>query len=64
MILATRRRIESISNDQLRALGRQVSAIWIAHGSPDFDLMPAMWRFEYHRVLREFERRGEQLRLF
>lgn len=64
MILATYRRIESIPQEQLWSLGRQLSAMWIAKGSQDLSDMPAAWRFEYERVSREFERRGQQLRLF
>jgi len=64
MILATYRRIESISRQELQHLGRQLSALWWAKGQPDIEDMPAIWRHEYWRVKREFERRGEQLTLF
>ena len=63
-ILATFRRIESLSEADLQKLGRQLSAMWIARGRPDFEDMGASWRFEYARVAAEFQRRGTQLRLF
>ena len=64
MILATRARLQSVTNDELNRLGRALSALWYSKGCPDPEDMPAMMRVEYDRLRAEYDRRGSQLRLF
>jgi hypothetical protein len=64
MILATRRRLESISDLELARMCRSLSALWVSKGCPDREDMPAMMRVEHDRLLAERERRGYQQQLF
>ena len=62
-ILASYRVLETLSQERLNHLCRLLSAEWESKGCPGVEDMPASMLFEYRRLKRERERRGEQLRL-
>lgn len=57
-------RLEALGQHRLEAMGRELVAQWHAKGCPDFDLMPRRWVYAINTVQAEFDRRGQQLRLF
>ena len=62
-ILATYRDLETLSQERLDRLCRLLSLEWESKGCPGVEDMPTSMLFEYVRLKRERERRGEQLRL-
>jgi hypothetical protein len=58
------RRLQTCTQEELRALASKLLAAWAHHGRPDWEDMPKRYKREFDALRVELERRGVQLTIF
>lgn len=59
-----RRRLQAMTENELRKECRKLSRWWLRQGSPDETEMPRLMLVQYIALQAERRRRGDQLELF